>query len=105
MSSLLPKKIYVLDCGGQYCHLIASRLRKHEALSVIVPCDEPLATFADAGAIIVSGGPQSVFDPASMRARCRAGVVGRFRGIARAFRLRDFETREVTRRALCANTF
>jgi len=67
MSSLLPKKIYVLDCGGQYCHLIASRLRKHEALSVIVPCDEPLATFADAGAIIVSGGPQSVFDPASMR--------------------------------------
>ena len=32
------KKIYVLDCGGQYCHLIASRLRRHEALSVIVPC-------------------------------------------------------------------
>ena len=31
------KKIYVLDCGGQYCHLIASRLRRHEALSVIVP--------------------------------------------------------------------
>ena len=40
--------------------IIASRLRKHEALSVIVPCDEPLATFGDAGAIIVSGGPQSV---------------------------------------------
>ncbi|KAH8053845.1 GMP synthase [Aureococcus anophagefferens] len=66
-----PKKIYasrrVLDCGGQYCHLIASRVRRHEALSVIVPCDAPVSTFADAGAIIVSGGPQSVFDPASMR--------------------------------------
>ena len=57
----------VLDCGGQYCHLIASRVRRHEALSVIVPCDAPVSTFADAGAIIVSGGPQSVFDPASMR--------------------------------------
>ena len=29
------KKIYVIDCGGQYAHLIASRVRKHEALSVI----------------------------------------------------------------------
>lgn len=69
MASLVPKnhKIYVLDCGGQYCHLIASRLRKHEALSVIVSCDAPLSTFADAGAIVVSGGPQSVFDPESMR--------------------------------------
>ena len=44
------KKIYVLDCGGQYCHLIASRLRRHEALSVIVPCDVPVAELNDAAA-------------------------------------------------------
>ena len=36
------KKIYVLDCGGQYAHLIASRVRKHEALSVIVEADTPV---------------------------------------------------------------
>ena len=67
MAALGKNKIYVLDCGGQYCHLIASRIRRHEAHSVIVPCDAPVSTFADAGAIIVSGGPQSVFDEASMR--------------------------------------
>ena len=61
------KKIYVLDCGGQYCHLIASRLRRHEALSVIVPCDVPVAELNDAAAIVVSGGPQSCFDPDSMK--------------------------------------
>ena len=61
------KKICVLDCGGQYCHLIASRLRRHEALSVIVPCDVAVADLHDAAAIVVSGGPQSCFDAESMR--------------------------------------
>ncbi|KAJ1446495.1 hypothetical protein M885DRAFT_625214 [Pelagophyceae sp. CCMP2097] len=63
-----PKKVYVLDCGGQYAHLIASRVRAHSALSVIVPCEISAADIAgDVGAIIVSGGPQSVFDPSSLR--------------------------------------
>ena len=31
------------DCGGQYVHLIASRVRKHEALSVIVAADTAAA--------------------------------------------------------------
>ena len=44
-----------------------SRVRSHEALSIIVPCDTPASELADAGAIIVSGGPQSVFDPESLR--------------------------------------
>ena len=60
------KKIYVLDCGGQYAHLIASRVRKHEALSVIVAADTPASELVDAGAVIVSGGPQSVYDPESL---------------------------------------
>jgi hypothetical protein len=61
-----PKKVYVLDCGGQYAHLIASRVRKHEALSVIVDADTPAAELINAGAVIVSGGPQSVYDPDSL---------------------------------------
>jgi GMP synthase (glutamine-hydrolysing) len=60
------QKIYVLDCGGQYAHLIASRIRKYEALSVIVPADTPASELTDAGAVIVSGGPQSVYDPESL---------------------------------------
>ena len=33
------KFIYVLDCGGQYAHLIASRIRKFEAQSLIRDAD------------------------------------------------------------------
>lgn len=62
------KVVYVLDCGGQYCHLIASRIRQHSALSKVVPCDVAASSLrATAGAIIVSGGPESVFDPGSRR--------------------------------------
>lgn len=62
-----PKAVYVLDCGGQYCHLIASRIRQHAALSKVVPCDVDVSTLANAGAVIVSGGPESVFDPEARR--------------------------------------
>mmetsp|Transcript_6879 Transcript_6879/g.20968 ORF Transcript_6879/g.20968 Transcript_6879/m.20968 type:complete len:622 (-) Transcript_6879:295-2160(-) len=62
------KVVYVLDCGGQYCHLIASRIRQHAALSKVVPCDVPAESIrGTAGAVIVSGGPESVFDPAARR--------------------------------------
>jgi len=62
------KPIYVLDCGGQYCHLIASRIRQHEALSVVAPCETSAAELASkASAVIVSGGPQSVFEASSPR--------------------------------------
>ena len=57
------KKIYVLDCGGQYCHLIASRLRRHEALSVIVPCDGVLRTVEAGGRLALKPGESVTLMP------------------------------------------
>ncbi len=52
-------KILVLDFGGQYCHLIARRIR---ALNVYSEVAAPTVTnFRDVKGIILSGGPSSVF--------------------------------------------
>jgi GMP synthase (glutamine-hydrolysing) len=69
MSSLLhPKSIVVLDCGGQYAHLIANRIRKMGAFSEIHEPETPASNFADAAGIIISGGPQSVYAENSPKA-------------------------------------
>jgi GMP synthase (glutamine-hydrolysing) len=56
-------RIAIIDLGGQYCHLIARRLRDlavdSEIFSPLVT-EETLSCFAG---IILSGGPQSVYDP------------------------------------------
>ncbi len=52
-------KILVLDFGGQYCHLIARRIR---ALNVYSEISAPTTTnFKDVRGIILSGGPSSVY--------------------------------------------
>ncbi len=60
--------ILILDFGGQYCHLIARRIRELGVYSEIVspritPEDikEYMRTY-DVKGIIISGGPQSVYD-------------------------------------------
>ena len=61
------EKILVLDFGGQYNQLIARRVRDHRVYAEILPYTTPLDTIREAGykGIIFTGGPNSVFDPAS----------------------------------------
>jgi len=60
--------ILVLDFGGQYCHLIAKRIREQRVYSEIVPCDitadavMQLRKQFDVKGLILSGGPSSVYE-------------------------------------------
>ncbi|MEW6536356.1 MAG: glutamine-hydrolyzing GMP synthase [Candidatus Auribacterota bacterium] len=54
-------KIYVLDFGGQYAHLIANRIRRLHVFSEIKHSDEPAENLTSARGIILSGGPHSVY--------------------------------------------
>ena len=61
--------ILVLDFGGQYCHLIARRIREHGVYSEIVPHDitpdeiKALNEKFNVKGLILSGGPSSVYEP------------------------------------------
>ena len=57
----------ILDFGSQYTQLIARRIRELHVYSVIVPCHLPYDELVGMSpqAIILSGGPSSVYDPAS----------------------------------------
>jgi len=57
--------IVILDFGGQYAHLIGSRIRRFGFRSMILPSETPADDLKDAAGIILSGGPQSVYDGGS----------------------------------------
>ncbi len=58
-------KIAVLDSGGQYCHLIARKVRELGVYAEILPLDVKPSALADYRGVIISGGPSSVFEPDS----------------------------------------
>lgn len=60
--------IVILDFGGQYAHLIARRVRESGAFSQILPPETPADTLKNVAGIILSGGPQSVYDAQSPQA-------------------------------------
>lgn len=62
MPILHPKSIVILDFGGQYSHLIANRIRRLGAFSEIREPEISADALKDAAGIILSGGPQSVYD-------------------------------------------
>lgn len=63
-----PGSIVILDFGGQYAHLIARRVRECGAFSQILPPETPATALKEAAGIILSGGPQSVYDKGSPQA-------------------------------------
>jgi len=57
----------VLDAGGQYCHLIARKVRDLGVYAEVRPSDTPAAELKGSKGIIISGGPSSVYEPSSPR--------------------------------------
>jgi len=58
-------QVKVLDTGGQYCHLIARKVRELGVSSEVVRSDVPAASLHGSRALIISGGPSSVYDAGS----------------------------------------
>jgi GMP synthase (glutamine-hydrolysing) len=58
-------QITVLDAGGQYCHLIARKIRDLGVYADVKPSETPASELAGRKGIIISGGPDSVYDPGS----------------------------------------
>jgi GMP synthase (glutamine-hydrolysing) len=63
--TLPPPQITVLDTGGQYCHLIARRIRELGVHSEVRPSNTPATELSGRQGMIISGGPSSVYDDGS----------------------------------------
>ncbi|MBK5294933.1 MAG: glutamine-hydrolyzing GMP synthase [Acidobacteriia bacterium] len=61
----LQPQITVLDAGGQYCHLIARRVRELGVFSEVRASETPADELTGRKGIIISGGPSSVSAPDS----------------------------------------
>jgi GMP synthase (glutamine-hydrolysing) A subunit len=58
----LTPQITVLDAGGQYCHLIARKVRDLGVYADVAPSETPVSSLAGRKGVIISGGPASVHD-------------------------------------------
>ncbi|HUD71069.1 MAG TPA: glutamine-hydrolyzing GMP synthase [Dongiaceae bacterium] len=67
--SATRETVVVLDFGSQLSQLIARRVREIEVYSVLMPCDAPIESIAAhrPRALILSGGPDSVYAPGAPR--------------------------------------
>ncbi len=61
----MTPQITVLDAGGQYCHLIARKVRDLGIYAEVAPSETPASSLQGRKGIIISGGPASVHDPDS----------------------------------------
>ncbi|HVI60853.1 MAG TPA: glutamine-hydrolyzing GMP synthase, partial [Candidatus Saccharimonadales bacterium] len=72
----LPVAVAILDAGAQYGKVIDRRVRNFQVRSELLPLDTPYDELRNYGAIIISGGPESVYakgapqpDPAIWQSR------------------------------------
>lgn len=61
---MIPQ-ITVLDAGGQYCHLIARKVRDLGVYAEVLPSETPASQLTGRKGIVISGGPSSVYEPGS----------------------------------------
>ncbi len=61
----MQAQIVVLDAGGQYCHLIARKVRDLGVFAEVAASETPAVALASARGVIISGGPSSVYDTGS----------------------------------------
>lgn len=71
-----PHPIIVLDFGGQYAHLIARRIRGLGVMAEIRDPSTSAQEMGDAAGIILSGGPQSVYEEGSPQADPKIFALG-----------------------------
>ena len=72
-----------MDAGGQYCHLIARKVRDLGVYAEVLPSETPAAELQGRRGIIISGGPSSVYepdspriDPAILSPQCGTAIMG-----------------------------
>ncbi|MCS6953854.1 MAG: glutamine-hydrolyzing GMP synthase [Bryobacterales bacterium] len=63
--SVPDPQIAVLDAGGQYCHLIARKVRELGVYAEVLPSETPTERLRGKKGVIISGGPSSVYEPGS----------------------------------------
>jgi GMP synthase (glutamine-hydrolysing) len=61
----LQPQITVLDAGGQYCHLIARKVRELGVYAEVAPSETAASALTGRKGVVISGGPSSVYDPGS----------------------------------------
>jgi GMP synthase (glutamine-hydrolysing) len=62
---LSTPQITVLDAGGQYCHLIARKIRDLGVYADVKPSETPAPELTGRRGLIISGGPDSVYEAGS----------------------------------------
>jgi GMP synthase (glutamine-hydrolysing) len=66
MTRYVPEpQISVLDAGGQYCHLIARKVRELGVYAEVRPSETPAEQLRGRKGVIISGGPSSVYEKSS----------------------------------------
>lgn len=61
----MQPQITVLDAGGQYCHLIARKVRELGVYAEVAPSETAASALTGRKGVVISGGPSSVYDPGS----------------------------------------